>query len=112
MQVLSSCATCLIRKYECMHAHLYYRSICSKSSALRLGSASSLLFLIPALKLFSEFDSKASLNYYLLKFQENRIKQTNHSEASLLFKSDTEISRKSFQADHSGLLSALQLFSL
>ena len=41
-------------------------------------------------------------HYYLLKFQENRIKQTNHSEASLLFNSDIEISRKSFQADHSG----------
>ena len=59
MQVLSSCATCLIRKYECMHAHLYYRSICSKSSALRLGSASFLL---------AVFDS-CSQTFFRVRFQ-------------------------------------------
>ena len=113
MQVLSSCATCLIRKYECMHAHLYYRSICSKSSALRLGSASFLLAVFDScsqtffrvrfqslINIYWSFKTIASsrliipkLHYYLtriLKFQENHFKQIIQAM----------------------ILSALQLFSL
>ena len=73
MQVLS-CATCLIRKYECMHAHLIGQSAANHLLSGWAQLHSSLLFLIPALKLFSEFDSKASLL-------------------------STEVSRKSHQAD-------------